>query len=76
MSRHEDKHCPRCNTTFECKSGSITQCQCFGIVVEVETQEWMSKQFAGCLCLNCIKALRTAWNTEQFTNQLKKHAGH
>ncbi|MBC7889692.1 MAG: cysteine-rich CWC family protein [Ferruginibacter sp.] len=76
MCRHEEKHCPRCGMAFECKLGNITQCQCFGISLNNEEQQYISKQFTDCLCFSCIKALRAAYNTEKYTSQIKKSYGH
>ncbi|MEO7767042.1 MAG: cysteine-rich CWC family protein [Ferruginibacter sp.] len=76
MCRHEDKHCQRCGTSFECKVGNITQCQCYGVNLNNEEQQFISKQFSDCLCFACIKALRTQFNTAEFSNGIKKYAGH
>ena len=76
MCRHEDKYCPRCGITFECKAGNITQCQCYGISVNNEEQQYISKQFTDCLCLKCIKELQSACQLEKFTARIRKHPGH
>lgn len=76
MCRHEDKHCPRCGIAFECKPGSINQCQCYGITLNNEEQQYISEQFTDCLCIICIKTLRTEYNIEKFATQIKKHPGH
>lgn len=76
MCRHEDKYCPRCGIAFECKVGNITQCQCYGISVNIEEQQYISKQFSDCICFSCIKTLRAEFNTGKFTTQIKKHPGH
>ena len=62
MGLHEIINCARCELTFECKVGSITQCQCYGIILTEEMQQYINKQFAGCLCLSCIKNLRQQLN--------------
>jgi len=76
MYKHEDKICARCNSAFECKSGNITQCQCYGLALSSEEQGYISKQFDDCLCFNCIVALRIAYNTARFEEQIKKYPGH
>ncbi len=76
MCRHEDKHCPRCEIAFECKVGNITQCQCYGITLNNEEQQWISNQFTDCLCFRCMKALRTEYNIAKFSTQIKNLSGH
>lgn len=58
MSKHEDKHCPRCNSTFECKAGTIMQCQCSAIQLSVEESLYVESKFEDCLCVNCLRALQ------------------
>ncbi|MEO5891661.1 MAG: cysteine-rich CWC family protein [Ferruginibacter sp.] len=76
MCRHEDKHCPRCGIAFQCKVGNITQCQCNGVSVNQEEQQYIGKQYTDCLCFNCILVLRAEFNTDKFEKQIKKHPGH
>lgn len=76
MCRHEDKQCPRCGIAFECKVGNIIQCQCYGITLNNEEQQWIGKQFSDCLCFKCIIELRTEFNTAKFADQIQKHPGH
>ena len=75
MCSHEDKNCPRCGIAFECKVGNILQCQCYCITINDEERQYISKQFTDCLCFNCIIALRTDYNTEKFSTQIKNF-GH
>lgn len=76
MSRHEDKLCQRCGAAFECKVGNITQCQCYGISLTNNEQQFISKQFTDCLCFSCIKALRSEFNTREFATGIKKFGNH
>ena len=76
MCRHENKHCQRCGTIFECKVSNITQCQCYGITLTDAEQQYISKQFTDCLCFNCIRVLRMEFGTENFATLIKKHSGH
>ena len=62
MGLHETINCARCELTFVCKVGNITQCQCYGIILTEEMQQYINKQFAGCLCLSCIKNLQQQLN--------------
>ena len=54
MCQHEPKICPRCNKQFECKAGTIIQCQCYGIHVPDELKSLLEKQYDDCLCRNCL----------------------
>ena len=74
MCRHEDKICPRCQAVFECKVGSILQCQCTGVVLNGEQQQSIVKQYNDCLCLKCIIDLRNDYNKSLTDNQLDKNS--
>ncbi len=52
--KHESKYCPRCNQPFECKSGSITECQCFGLQLNAEVAAFVAEKYTDCLCRNCL----------------------
>ncbi|MEP7237061.1 MAG: cysteine-rich CWC family protein [Ferruginibacter sp.] len=58
MCKHEEKHCPRCNITFECKAGSIMQCQCSAIQLSLEERVYVESKYEDCLCVNCLHALQ------------------
>lgn len=58
MCKHEEKHCPRCQLVFECKPGSITQCQCSGIQLTVEESAFVGAKYDDCLCINCLRDLK------------------
>ncbi len=62
MPKHEKKQCPRCATEFECKTGSILLCQCSKIDMSTEQLEYSNTQYDDCLCLSCLKELRTEYN--------------
>ena len=76
MYKHEDKYCPRCEILFECKVGNILQCQCHGILMNNEEQQYIFKQYSDCLCFNCIVALRKEFNTAKFNTNIKNSFGH
>jgi hypothetical protein len=67
MSKHEEKKCPCCGGAFECKVGDILKCQCFGIQLSVEEEEFIQSNFGDCLCRNCLNHLkqRCAFFAEQ-----------
>ena len=55
--KHEFKTCPRCGTGFECKTGNILQCQCYGIVLTPAAQTMVEQAYRDCLCRSCLEAL-------------------
>ena len=58
MHKHELKNCCRCYASFECKAGSITECQCSQIQLTNEERIYIEDKFSDCLCLNCLAALQ------------------
>lgn len=58
MCLHETKCCPRCNTAFECKPGSVTQCQCFEVALTTEQRAYFEQQYNDCLCKKCLVQLQ------------------
>jgi hypothetical protein len=58
MCAHETKNCPRCGNGFECKPGSITQCQCFGVNLSVGQKAYLEEKYNDCLCKTCLLKLR------------------
>ena len=71
MPKHEKKQCPRCEKEFECKTGSILLCQCSQIEMTAEQLEYSSTKFNDCLCLSCLKALRTEYNSLSHSKKIK-----
>ncbi|MEO7924013.1 MAG: cysteine-rich CWC family protein [Chitinophagaceae bacterium] len=57
MSQHETRNCPRCNKSFECKPGNITQCQCYGIELSNELRAYIDQRYTDCLCRDCLQYL-------------------
>ncbi|MGD8780693.1 MAG: cysteine-rich CWC family protein [Ignavibacteria bacterium] len=58
MSLHETKYCPRCGSPFECKSGNITQCQCFEVELSAHDLQLMKEVYDDCLCKKCLLELK------------------
>ncbi|HAO47302.1 MAG TPA: cysteine-rich CWC family protein [Ferruginibacter sp.] len=58
MHKHEVKNCPRCHAAFECKAGSITQCQCSSIRLVDEERIYVESRYEDCLCINCLVFLQ------------------
>lgn len=55
---HEQKNCPRCDNSFECKPGNITQCQCYGFELSDELKAYLEQQYNDCLCRTCLDNIR------------------
>jgi len=56
-AKHELTHCPRCGDLFECKSGSITLCQCQTVALSERQLDFVAARFDDCLCAACLQAL-------------------
>jgi hypothetical protein len=46
MPQHENKSCPRCNKTFECKVGNVLECQCSQIQLSYEEKVFIEDKYA------------------------------
>ncbi|MGD8484877.1 MAG: cysteine-rich CWC family protein [Thioalkalispiraceae bacterium] len=75
IPKHETKLCPRCSSSFECKSGSILLCQCQTVVLSAEQLEYINLQYEDCLCAKCLLAVRAEFNEQQHVAMLKKISG-
>lgn len=64
MPKHEDKYCPRCQSLFECKVGSINLCQCSAVQLTHEERVYIAKLYDDCLCAQCMQALQQALKTQ------------
>jgi hypothetical protein len=58
MPSYEIKYCPRCLQPFECKSGNITQCQCFEVDVSPKDLELIKEMYDDCVCAACLNELK------------------
>ena len=70
MCKHEEKNCPRCNSSFECKVGDIANCQCNTIKLSDKERDYIAAQFSDCLCAACMAAMKTAYHQLQQQLQL------
>ena len=61
MCMHEEKICPRCGKEFECKEGSITECQCYGVSLNVEERAFIEERYHDCLCRSCLLELKSRY---------------
>lgn len=57
-SKHEIIHCERCRATFECKANSFTKCQCSTVQLTLNETQYVSENYDGCLCANCLEELK------------------
>jgi len=55
---HEKKSCACCDGEFECKLGTIAQCDCYAIKLTLEERSYIEEKFADCLCSNCLQVLK------------------
>lgn len=62
MCKHEEKKCPRCNTSFECKTGDILKCQCYGIELSVAEEAFIKSNYSDCLCNTCLLQLKSRYH--------------
>ena len=77
MPQHEKKQCPRCQQSFECKSGSILLCQCSKIEMSSEQLEYSNSQYDDCLCLSCLKELQAEFKLLSQDKKIKNNLiGH
>jgi hypothetical protein len=58
MNKHEIIRCERCQSAFECKANSFTKCQCTKVQLTLNETQYVSELYDGCLCNNCLVALR------------------
>src|SRR5690606_6604812 len=75
MAKHEEKYCPRCNALFECKVGSISLCQCTTVKVSREERLYFDQFYTDCLCVDCMRELKSEYGIQQHKNKLKRILG-
>jgi hypothetical protein len=64
MQKHEQKTCPHCQSIFECKTGSIEQCQCQTVSLDEAQLDYIHARYDDCLCAACLAELRTESNLQ------------
>jgi hypothetical protein len=75
MVKHEEKYCPRCNTVFECKVGSILICQCTTVRLNEKERDYMREKFDDCLCASCMKEVRAEYHNNKLKSKIKRLLG-
>lgn len=58
-SKHEAKHCPRCQCQFICMANRIHRCDCSTVCLSPETRERIRQFYDECLCPTCLNELET-----------------
>ncbi len=74
-SKHETKHCPRCETLFTCRVGDVLQCQCMDVPLSAEEAAYLQEQYDDCLCAPCMRKLKQAYHQQRFRQQLRRMFG-
>jgi hypothetical protein len=74
MCKHEEKKCPRCNASFECKVGDVAHCQCYGISFTEEEKALVEERYSDCLCRTCLLELkqRATFFKEKFFTHVNR----
>lgn len=75
MNKHEEKNCPRCGGTFECKIGSILLCQCSTVALNEDERAYIQQKYDDCLCASCMKELKKEYQNAQQQMKLKQILG-
>jgi hypothetical protein len=65
MSKHEEKNCPCCDASFECKVGDIVNCQCNTVKLSEGERDFIAQRFTDCLCAACITVLKNEYKIAQ-----------
>ncbi|GAA4827429.1 cysteine-rich CWC family protein [Algivirga pacifica] len=65
MTKHEMKTCVRCQKEFECKVGSVTECQCYAVSLTNEERQYIYEHFEDCLCADCMLELKAEFIAAQ-----------
>jgi hypothetical protein len=56
LPSHTDR-CPRCAAAFHCGMNDAAPCACSGITLDASTLARLRRDYSGCLCLDCLRAL-------------------
>ncbi|SFU45905.1 Cysteine-rich CWC [Pustulibacterium marinum] len=76
MPHHEEKYCPRCQESFECKVGSINLCQCTTVTLNEEERNYMREQYTDCLCAACMAAVKQEYHNAKYHEQIAQLHHH
>lgn len=59
------KICPRCNNTFICRVDNIELCNCKKVRLNAGVRDYIKKEYAGCLCLECLIEVNQKFETNK-----------
>ncbi|MEH0167029.1 cysteine-rich CWC family protein [Roseateles microcysteis] len=57
ISAESNAACPRCSQPFHC-GASDAHCDCFDLKLDAPMREQLASQYAGCLCIACLRELK------------------
>ncbi len=57
-TKHEIISCDRCGARIECKANSYTKCQCSVVQLTINEVQYISENYEGCMCADCLRALQ------------------
>ncbi|WP_310385088.1 cysteine-rich CWC family protein [Roseateles sp.] len=49
--------CPRCGNAFHCGAAE-PRCDCFELNLSPALRQQLAQQYAGCLCVACLKSIQ------------------
>jgi hypothetical protein len=61
MIKHEIISCDRCGKHMECKANAYTKCQCSSVQLTLNEVQYISENFEGCMCADCLRALQVEY---------------
>lgn len=62
---NKEKYCPGCNNVFECKAGTIADCQCSSIKMNEQERSFLAQHYQDCLCAAaCLLKMKAAYRNE------------
>lgn len=70
MVKHEEKKCPRCGSSFECKVGSILLCQCSTVSITEDERDYINATYDDCLCATCLSVIKTAYQNNKLKERI------
>jgi hypothetical protein len=68
MAKHEIIPCERCSTGIECKANASLKCQCNAVQLDLNEMQYISEQYEGCLCAQCLLALQEEYRVINFVD--------